>query len=150
MDYTFGAQGCQIRIEKKTGKVLVDHFASSFDVGTVINPQTIRGQITGGVMIGLGATLHEELKFDEDGKMLNPSFGKYRFPSLKDAPAKQTIECVENPGEVGPFGARGIGEHPVVGVAPAIVNAIQDAIGVEFYEIPVTPEKILAALADKK
>jgi CO/xanthine dehydrogenase Mo-binding subunit len=149
VEYTFGSQGCQIRIEKKTGKVLIDHFASSFDVGTVINSQMIRGQITGGVMMGIGASLHEELKFDEDGKMLNPSFGKYRFPSFKDAPAKQTVDCVENPGEVGPFGARGIGEHPVVGVAPAIVNAIQDAIGVEFYEIPVTPEKILAALAAK-
>ena len=125
-------------------------FASSFDVGTVINPQMIRGQIAGGVMIGLGASLHEELKFDADGKMLNPSFGKYRFPNIKDAPGKQTIDCVENPGEVGPFGARGIGEHPVVGVAPAVVNAIQDAIGIDFYEIPVTPEKILTALAARK
>ena len=150
VEYTFGSQGCAVRIEKKTGKVLIDHFASSFDVGTVINSQMIRGQITGGVMIGIGATLHEELKFDADGKMPNASFGKYRFPSFKEAPAKQTVDCVENPGEIGPFGARGIGEHPVVGVAPAIVNAIQDAIGVEFYEIPVTPEKILAALAAKK
>lgn len=150
VEYTFGAQACQLRIEKKTGKVFIDHFASAFDVGTVINPLQIRGQIAGGVMIGIGASLHEELKFDEKGNLLNPSFGKYRFPSIKDAPAKQTIECVENPGEVGPFGARGIGEHPVVGVAPAILNAIQDAIGVDFYEIPVTPEKILAALAAKR
>ncbi len=150
VEYTFGSQACAIRIEKKTGKVLIDHFASSFDVGTVINPKQIRGQIAGGVMIGLGASLHEEIKYDADGKILNPSFGKYRFPNIKDAPGKQTIECVENPGEVGPFGARGIGEHPVVGVAPAVCNAIQDAIGIDFYEIPVTPEKILAALAAKK
>ncbi|NLB65394.1 MAG: xanthine dehydrogenase family protein molybdopterin-binding subunit [Lentisphaerae bacterium] len=146
VEYTFGAQACEIRIEKKTGKVLIDHFASSFDVGTVINPLQIRGQIAGGVMIGIGATLHEEIKYDEKGNILNPSFGKYRFPSLRDAPAKQTIECVENPGEIGPFGARGIGEHPVVAVAPCILNAIQDAIGVDFYEIPITPEKIRAAL----
>ncbi|NLD89740.1 MAG: hypothetical protein GX634_05300, partial [Lentisphaerae bacterium] len=74
----------------------------------------------------------------------------YRFPNIKDAPGKQTIDCVENPGEVGPFGARGIGEHPVVGVAPAVLNAIQDATGIDFFEIPVTPEKLLAALAAKK
>jgi CO/xanthine dehydrogenase Mo-binding subunit len=110
----------------------------------------IRGQITGGVMMGLGATLQEELTYDADGKMLNPSFGKYRLPGFKDIPAKQTIDCVENPGEVGPFGARGIGEHPVVGVAPAVLNAVHDAIGIDFTEIPVTPEKILAALAARK
>ena len=150
VEYTFGAQACELRIEKKTGKVLIDHFASAFDVGTVINPKQIRGQIAGGVMIGLGATLHEEIRYDADGKILNPSFGKYRFPNIKDAPGKQTIECVENPGEVGPFGARGIGEHPVVGVAPAVLNGIQDAIGVDFQEIPVTPEKVLAALAARK
>lgn len=146
VEYTFGAQGCELRIEKKTGKIIVDHFASSFDVGTVINPMQIRGQIAGGVMIGLGASLCEVIKYDENGKILNPSFGKYRFPSIKDAPGKQTIACVENPGEIGPYGARGIGEHPVVGVAPAVLNAIQDAIGVEFHDLPVTPERILAAL----
>lgn len=150
VDYTFGAQACDLRIEKKTGKITIDHFASSFDVGTVINPKQIRGQIAGGVMMGIGASLHEKLRFDENGKMLNPSFAKYRFPSIKDAPGRQTIECVENPGEIGPFGARGIGEHPVVAVAPAILNAIHDAIGVEFYEIPVTPEHILDAVGNGK
>ena len=74
----------------------------------------IRGQIAGGVMIDLGASLHEELKFDADGKMLNPSFGKYRFPNIKDAPGKQTV----------------------VGVAPAIVNAIQDPIGIDSTKSP--------------
>ncbi len=147
--YTFGAQACEIRIEKKTGKVIVDHFASSFDVGRVINPVQIRGQVAGGVMMGLGASLHEELKFDGEGKALNPAFRRYRFPTLKDAPGKQTIEFVETPGEIGPFGARGIGEHPLVGVAPAVLNAVYDAIGIDFFEIPLTPEKILEALKQK-
>ncbi len=149
VDYTFGAQACQIRIEKQTGRVIVDHFASSFDVGRVINPLQIRGQIVGGVMMGIGAALHEELRFDAEGKALNPFFKKYRFPTIKDAPGKQTVVCVENPGAVGPFGARGIGEHPVVAVAPCILNAIQDAIGVEFRELPVTPDKIKKALEGK-
>ncbi|MDR0994599.1 MAG: xanthine dehydrogenase family protein molybdopterin-binding subunit [Verrucomicrobiota bacterium] len=146
VEYTFGAQGCQLRIEKKTGRILIDHFASSFDVGTVINPKQIRGQIVGGVMMGLGASLYEVLQYDENGNILNPSYAKYRFPGFKEAPGKQTVECVENPGEIGPFGARGIGEHPVVGVAPAVLNAIHDAIGVDFAELPVTPEKIRAVL----
>jgi CO/xanthine dehydrogenase Mo-binding subunit len=147
--YTFGAQGAAIRIDKETGEILVDHLASSFDVGRVINPQQIRGQVAGGVMMAIGATLYEEIRYDQDGKALNPHFSRYRFPTIKQAPAKQTIEFVETPGEIGPYGARGIGEHPVIGVAPAILNAIHDAIGAEFYEIPVTPQKIKAALKDR-
>ena len=100
--------------------------------------------------MGIGATLYEELKFDERGKALNPFFSRYKFPTIKEAPKKQTVTFVENPGEIGPFGARGIGEHPVIGVAPSILNAIYDAIGVEFNEIPVTPEKLLEALAKRK
>ena len=149
VSHTFGAQGCTIRINKKSGKISVDHFASAFDVGKVINPKQIRGQIVGGVMMGIGATLHEELRFDKEGKAENPSFGKYRFPTIKDAPGKQTVICVETPGEIGPFGARGIGEHPVIGVAPAILNAIYDAIGHDFYRIPVTPKQIKAVLEDE-
>ena len=152
VSYTFGAQGCDIRIEKKTGTVFVDHFASSFDVGRVINPMIIRGVVAGGVVMGIGAALYEKLEFDEKGKMKNPRFNQYHIPRFNEAPGKQTIEFVETPGEIGPFGARGIGEHPLLGVAPAIVNAIYDAIGVEFSEIPVTPQQILAAMSgnDKK
>ena len=146
--YTFGAQACELKIDKETGEVSIDHFVSAFDVGQVINPVQIRGQIVGGVMMGIGAALHEELKFDRDGRALNPTFRKYRFPTIQDAPAKQTVKLVETPGEIGPFGARGIGEHPLVAVAPAILNAIHDAIGVDFYEIPITKEKIKEALGN--
>ena len=144
--YTFGAQGCEIRIEKKTGKVFIDHFVSCFDIGKVINPRQLRGQVTGGAMMAIGATLHEELKFTPDGQAVNPHFSTYRFPTIEDAPKKWTVEFVETPEFIGPYGARGIGEHPVIGVAPSILNAIYDAIGVDFHEIPVTPEKIMQAL----
>ncbi len=147
--YTFGAQACEIRIEKKTGKIIVDHFASSFDVGQVINPVQIRGQVVGGVVMALGSTLYEETKFDADGVCPNPQFSKYRFPTINDAPAKQTVEFVETPGKIGPFGARGIGEHPVIGVAPAVLNAVYDATGIDFYEIPLSPEKVKAAIDAK-
>jgi len=147
--YTFGAQACEIKIEKATGKIIVDHFASCFDIGRVINPKQIRGQVNGGVMMAVGATLCEEIKFDKDGKCPNPFFSKYRFPNIKDSPKKYTVEFIETPENIGPFGARGIGEHPVIGVAPSILNAVYDAIGVDFFEIPVTPEKIKKALEGK-
>lgn len=147
--YTFGAQAVEIRIEKKTGKVIVDHFASAFDVGTIINPLQIRGTVLGGVVIGVGAALYEKVEIDADGHIKNPHFFQYHIPTLKEAP-KQTIEFVETPDPIGAFGARGIGEHPVIGVAPAILNAIYDAIGVDFYELPVTPQKIKHALDTKK
>ncbi len=147
--YTFGAQGCALRIEKKTGKIIIDHFASAFDVGRVINPRQIRGQVLGGVLMAIGATLYEELEFDEEGRLLNPHYFRYHIPTLKEAPP-QTVEFVETPGEIGPFGARGLGEHPVIGVAPAILNAIYDATGVEFYDIPITPDRIKKALAARE
>lgn len=147
--YTFGAQAAEIRIEKKTGKIYVDHFASAFDVGQVINPLQIRGTVTGGVLMGVGAALYEKVEFDEQGRITNPHFFKYHIPTMKEAP-KQTVEFIETPDPIGAFGARGIGEHPVIGPAPAILNAIYDAIGVDFYEIPVTPDQIKEALARKQ
>ena len=150
VSYTFGAQACELRIEKSTGKITVDHFASSFDVGKVVNPRQIRGQVAGGVVMAIGATLYEKLQVGTDGKIANPHFGKYHLPTASEAPRRQTIEFVENPDVVGPFGARGIGEHPVIGVAPAILNAIYDAIGIEFTDIPVTPARILAGLQSRE
>ena len=144
--FIFGAQGCELRIHKKTGRVIIDHFISSFDVGQVINPQQIRGQVAGGVVMASGAALSEELRFDQAGKPLNPSFGRYRLPRISDSPLRQTIEFIETPLSIGPFGARPIAEGTVVGVAPAILNAIADAIGVEFFDLPVTPDRIKAAL----
>jgi len=150
VSYTYGAQACELRINKNTGEIIIDHFSSSFDVGKVINPIQIRGQVVGAVVMGIGGALYEELKFDNKGKLINPYFSKYHLPTIKDAPKKQTVEFVETPGEIGPFGARGIGEVPIVGVAPAILNAIYDAIGVDFYEIPITRERIKKVLAEKR
>jgi carbon-monoxide dehydrogenase large subunit len=147
--YTFGAQACEIRVEKRTGKIIVDHFASSFDVGRVINPRQIRGQVLGGVLIGIGAALYEELQIDADGRVLNPHYFRYHIPTLKESPP-QTTHFVETPGAIGPFGARGLGEHPVVGVAPAILNAIYDATGIDFHDIPITPAKMKRALDAKE
>ncbi len=149
VEYTFGAQAAQIRIEKKSGKIFVDHFASVFDVGQVINPLQIRGSVLGGVLMSVGATLYEKVEFDAEGNITNPHFFNYHLPTNKEAP-RQTIEFIENPGVVGPFGARGIGEHPVTGPAPVILNAIYDAVGVDFFEIPITPDVMKKALEERK
>lgn len=149
VEYTFGAQAAEIKIEKKTGKIFVDHYTSTFDVGKVINPLQIRGSVLGGVMMSIGAALYEKVEFDKEGRILNPHLFKYHLPTYKEAP-EQTIEFIENPGTVGPFGARGIGEHSVIGAAPAILNAIYDALGVDLFEIPVTPAIIKKAIADKQ
>jgi CO/xanthine dehydrogenase Mo-binding subunit len=146
--YTFGAQAVELRIEKKSGKIFIDHIASTFDVGQVINPLQIRGSVLGGVTMAMGAALYEELKFDAEGRITNPQLYQYHIPTLREAP-RQTIEFIETPDPIGPFGARGIGEHSVIGVGPAILNAIYDAIGVDLFEIPATPEVIKKALQAK-
>ncbi len=149
VNYTFGATAAEIRIEKKTGKIFVDTFTSVFDIGQVINPKQARGSVMGGVNIGIGAALYEKVEFSEDGKILNPHLFKYHLPTYKEAP-KMDVEFVETPDAVGPFGARGLGEHSVIGPAPAILNAIYDATGVDFYEIPVTPDVMKKALETKQ
>ena len=98
--------------------------------------------------MGIGAALYEKMEFSEDGKLANPHFFKYHLPTFKETP-RMTVELVETPDGFGPFGARGIGEHSVIGSAPAILNAIRDAVGIDFYEIPVTPEIMKKALQEK-
>ncbi len=99
--------------------------------------------------MAIGATLYEKLEFSADGKILNPHYFKYHLPTFKDAP-KQFVDFVETPDAVGPFGARGVGEHSVIGPAPAILNAIKDAIGLDFFEIPVTPDMVKKALQTRQ
>jgi carbon-monoxide dehydrogenase large subunit len=148
--WTFGCQAAEIRIEKATGKIKVLHFASAFDLGKAINPQTCRGQIVGGVVQGMGATLMEKLEFKEDGTIKNGIFGPYRIPTMDDMPEKLTVTFVETPNAEGPWSAKPIAEHPIVAVAPTILNAIQDAVGVDFFCLPVTSEKIINALKEDK
>ncbi len=146
--WTFGCQAAEIRVEKATGRVEVLHFASAFDPGRVINPTTCRGQVVGGVVQGMGATLMEKLEFKEDGTIKNANFGPYKLPRIKDAPKKQTVIFVETPNEEGPWSAKPIAEHPIVAVAPTIINAIRDATGIDFSRLPVTEADILKALKE--
>jgi CO/xanthine dehydrogenase Mo-binding subunit len=144
--WTFGCQGCELRVDKKTGEVIIDQFVSSFDVGRVISPQMIRGQIVGGVVMGIGQTLKEKIEFSDKGDLSNATWARYKIPRIQDTPKKQTVIFVETPEKRGPFGARCVAEHPMVAVAPTILNALYDATGRDFLRLPVLPEDILEVL----
>ena len=143
--YIFGSQGAEVEVDLETGKVKVLQFVSAHDVGQVINKQTIYGQIYGGVVMGLGYALSEEYKTDK-GRNLNPNFLDYKIFSAQDVDFPIHVECIETHDQLGPFGAKGVGEPGLVPAAPAIANAVYDAIGVRVKDLPITPEKILAAL----
>ena len=142
--WKYAAQAVEVEIDEETGMIKAKRIASAHDVGTALNPLSVRGQITGGVVMGLGYALHERLQF-EDGRVINPSFMDYKLPSAEQIPEIISIP-VEVPLPEGPYGAKGIGELAVVGIAPAIGNAIYDALKVRIKELPLFPERVLAAI----
>jgi len=130
----------------ETGEVTILKIASAFDVGQVINKQLIEGQIIGGILQGIGSALIEGFKFDASGRLLNPSFTDNKIPTAKDIPLELVPITIENPQLDGPFGARGVGEHPMISVPSAIANALYDALGIQFYDLPLSPEKVALAI----
>ena len=132
-----------------TGKVEVVKVVSGADVGTPINLNNVEGQIEGGIHMGIGFALYEDTKFDEEtGQLMNPGFLDYKMLTFADMPQVQTI-IADTYEPTGPFGAKGVGEGVTNPVAPAIANAIYNAIGIRLTELPMTSEKILKALKDK-
>jgi CO/xanthine dehydrogenase Mo-binding subunit len=146
--YIFAAQAAEVEVDVETGKVKVIRCTAAHDVGHALHPQNVEGQIEGGFVQGLGYALTEEMAFD-GGKVMNPSLADYKILNAKDVPPITPI-IVEAHDDTGPYGAKGLGEPGLVGVAPAIANAIYDAIGVRIKDLPVTPEKILNAIKGKK
>jgi len=143
--YTVGAQAVDLEVDTETGQVEILKIASAYDVGKAINPDLVLAQIEGGAVHGMSSAF-EALKFDERGRPLNPSLVDYRIMSAVDAPQEIHGDIVETPLEDGPWGARGVGEHVMVQTAPAIANAINDAIGIRFSDLPLSAEKIFLAL----
>lgn len=148
--WTFGAHGVDLEVDIETGDVHILKIASAFDVGQVINQKLIDGQILGGVLQGIGSTLSEGFKFDPKGRMLNPSFTDYKIPTAKDIPDEMVPICIENPQYDGPFGARGVAEHPMISVPSAIGNALYDALGINFRHLPLTAERVALSIAENK
>jgi CO/xanthine dehydrogenase Mo-binding subunit len=143
-DYAYGAQAVEVAVDTETGEVTVLKSVGAHDVGLAINPDAVAGQIEGGAAQGQGYALSEELRY-EQGQLISPSFSEYLIPTAMDVPEYQAI-ILESRSGVGPFGAKGIGEPALTPVAPAIANAVADAIGVRVFDLPITPEKVVDAL----
>jgi len=142
--WRFGAQGVHVEVDRDTGVVRVLRIVSAHDVGKSVNPPLVTGQVEGGVVMGLGCALREELLTDE-GRIMNPTFSDYGLSFAEDIPPIHSI-IIESPLPVGPFGAKGIGEIGDFGIAPAIANAIQNAVGIRLTELPLRPENVLDEL----
>ncbi len=135
----------RVAVDPETGEVRVLDYLAVQDVGRAINPTQVEGQIHGGVTQGLGWALFEGFEYDENGQLLTSTLMDYALPHSQDVPNISTI-LLEIPSPTGPFGAKGVGEPPVVPVGATIANAIQDAVGVRVTEIPITPERLFTAL----
>jgi CO/xanthine dehydrogenase Mo-binding subunit len=146
---SFGAHFAEVEVDTDTGRVRVLRYVAAHDSGRIINPRTALNQVEGGVSQMLGFALTEELITDgPTGVTLNGSYLEHKSPTIMDYPDLQVIFTgVADP--VGPLGAKGLGEVPSVGVAPAIANAIYDAIGIRFTRLPITPNRVLEALAQR-
>ncbi len=145
--YLFGSHACSLLVDVETGEVKVERIVAVHDVGKALNPRLVTGQIEGGVTQGLGMALMEEV-IRREGKILNPGFTDYILPTMVDVPPIEAV-FLENADVGGPYGARGIGEPPLIGTPPAILSAIADAIGTQVTETPATPERVWRAIQEK-
>ena len=143
------AGAAEVEVDVETGKFKLLKYATAVDVGKALNPLGCRQQLTGAAITGIGQAVFEEIAYD-NGQLINPNLIDYVLPSLADMPASIDPIAIEIPDRNGPFGAKGIGESALIPVAPAIANAIFDAIGVRIKDLPIKAEKIYLALEDLK
>lgn len=140
--YSYCTNIAEVEVDMETGEFKVTRITSAHDMGKAINPQQVEGQIEGGTLQGLGYATMEEIRHDANGKMMNNAFATYILPTTEDTPELEPI-IVEHAYDKGPYGAKGFGEVPLMGIAPAISNAIYNATGVRIRKLPIKPEKIL-------
>ena len=141
----FATHICDVEVDRETGHVKILRYTAVQDVGRAIHPSYVEGQIQGGVTQGIGWALNEEYIYDKDGKLENPGFLDYRVPVASDLPMIEAV-MVENANPRHPFGARGVGEVPIVPPMAAVGNAIAAAIGVRMRDLPMSPPRLRAAL----
>jgi xanthine dehydrogenase molybdenum-binding subunit len=147
LTYAFGTTGVEVEVDRQTGEVKILKLVAAHDVGRAINPALLKGQVYGAVCTGVGYALTEELKLVK-GQVMNPNFRDYKILTAQDAIPVEAV--IVEPGDAdGPYGAKGVGEPGLVPTAPAIANAIYDAVGVRIRSLPITPEKVLDALKAK-
>jgi CO/xanthine dehydrogenase Mo-binding subunit len=139
-DPTFFAHAALVAVDRATGRVVVRKVAAVHDSGRIVNPVGAEGQVEGAVVHGVGLALHERTEY-ANGQQLNPHLLDYKLQTAADAP-EILIDFVERPGSDGPFGAKGLGEAPMVPTAAAVANAIADATGARVRELPMTAERV--------
>jgi CO/xanthine dehydrogenase Mo-binding subunit len=145
-DYTFGTHAVEVAVDTETGEVRVLKSVGCHDVGRAINSAAVAGQIEGGAAMGLGYALMEDVQIVE-GYSRAATLAEYLIPTARDIPETRAI-ILESGTGMGPFGAKGVGEPALTPVAPAISNAVADAIGERVYDLPLTPERVLRAVDD--
>jgi CO/xanthine dehydrogenase Mo-binding subunit len=145
----FTAHLARVAVDPDTGEVHVLDYVAAQDVGFGINPAEVEGQIQGGIVQGIGWALLEGFSYDENGQLLTSTLMDYALPHIQDVPNITTM-LVEIPSALGPFGAKGVGEPPVVPVGAAVANAIHDAIGVRMAQLPMTPEQVFTTMNPRK
>jgi len=147
--YVYATQIAEVDVDEETGEVEVLRIVASHDCGTPINPMLVEGQVEGGISMGVGFALQEEILFDAKGRQINPNLTNYIMPTSLDMPEIE-VDIVDNYDPTGPFGAKGVGEPTCVSTAAAILNAIHDAVGVRITSLPATAEKIHNAIKAKQ
>jgi len=147
--YVYATQIAEVDVDDETGEVEVIRITASHDCGTAINPMLVEGQIEGGVAMGLGMGLQEEILWDKQGRQINPNLTNYIMPTSLDMP-QIDVDIVDSYDPTGPFGAKAVGEPSLVPTAVAITNAIYDAVGVRITSLPATSEKVLAGIKAKR
>lgn len=145
--YTVGAQGLDLEVDMDTGKIEIIQAVSAYDVGKAINPQLVEAQLEGGIVQGMSSAIFEKMQL-EQGVMQNPSFVDYRIATAADIPREISNIIVEVPQDDGPWGARGIGEHPMIPTIAAVGNAVYDAVGIRLEGPPYSAERIYLAMVD--
>jgi CO/xanthine dehydrogenase Mo-binding subunit len=147
--YVYATQIAEVDVDDETGEVEVLRIVAAHDCGTPINPMLVEGQVEGGISMGIGFALHEQILFDDAGCQVNPNLTNYIVPTSLDMPEIE-VDIVPSFDPSGPFGAKGVGEPTSVPTAAAILNAIHDAVGVRITSLPATPDKVLAAIQSKR
>jgi CO/xanthine dehydrogenase Mo-binding subunit/aerobic-type carbon monoxide dehydrogenase small subunit (CoxS/CutS family) len=145
----FLAHGFRIAVHRVTGEIRILQSVQAFDAGTIINPMQARGQLEGGIAQGIGVTLFEQMVIDASGAVVNPTFRNYRIPAFADVPRSE-IFFADTHDRYGPFGAKPLGEAPIIPVSPALGNALADATGIRFHSLPFSAPRIFSRLAERQ
>jgi CO/xanthine dehydrogenase Mo-binding subunit len=144
--FTVGAQGVEVEVDLETGRVNVLRIVNAIDIGKAINRQSVENQIQGATLHGLGTALYEEIKLGQDGRMLNSSFMDYKIPTVYEQPLDIENIIVESEGNFGPYGAKSIGQYPLIVTGPALASAVSNAIKRQVTHLPMTRERVLNAI----